>query len=46
MKRVLLPMLSALALPAFAGGLGNADCEILKNRHGQFSEKGDHTINF
>ena len=30
MKRSLLPLLAALALPSFAGDLGNADFESFK----------------
>ena len=46
MKRLLLPLLAAIALPNFAGDLGNADFESFKNKYGQFSEKEDRTKNF
>ena len=46
MRKLILPLLAALALPTFAGDLGNADFESFKNKYGQFSEKEDRTKNF
>ena len=46
MKRLLLPIIAALALPSFAGDLDIADFENWVRGYGNFSEKTDRLQSF
>ena len=46
MKRLLLPLLAAIALPSFAGDLDIADFENLVKGYNNFSEKTDRVQSF